>query len=246
MPVARSYQSLEQIGEPYISNGKQYVNLRFKNGNIKPARWYTNSEYKKLYGEMTVSGSHASCYRPQKEVLGFIKDFIWIFEPKVGMNEEDSWFQQSKARYTKWWGWCFTSGEFLPKDLPFGYNPIKLPWEVVGISNGSLKSNADIERAINNFFEPNSAIINYPHIINERIEIEVKLEKTTTIEGNYGVSTLFRMIGVKDNTPYIWITTAKRNWQVGDKFKIHGTIKNLKEYKGEFQVILTRVNEVSK
>lgn len=245
MPVARSYQSLEQIGEPYISNGKQYINLRFKNGNIKPVRYYTDAEYKKLYGE-SASPIVDTYHKSQKEVLGFTKDFIWIFDSETGMNEEDSWFQRSKAKYTKWWGWYFISDEPLPNNLPFGYNPVKLPWEVVGIPNGSLKSDVNVEKAISEFFKPDSASINYPHTIGERIEIEVKLEKIATLENNYGYSTMFRMIGTNDNLPYIWITSAKREWQIGDIFNIKGTIKDLKNYKGEFQIIFNRVNEVNK
>ena len=248
MPVARSYQSLEQIGEPYISNGKQYINLRFKNGNVKPARWYSDSEYKKLYGEPAVSSSTDPYYKPQKDVLGFSQGFVWIFEPSVGMNTEDKWLMQSSARYHRLYGWYFISDEPLPSDLPFGYNPIKMPWEVVGLPNGELKSETKVETAIKEFLNPNPDIVsvNYPHSIGERIELEVKLEKIIPLENNYGVATMFRMIGITDILPYIWITSAKRDWQVGNAFKIRGTIKDLKNYKGEFQINLNRVNEVVK
>lgn len=243
MPVARSYQSLEQIGEPYISNGKQYVNLRFKNGNVKPCRFYTDTEYKKLYGETAVSGQPI---KPQKDVLGFEKGYVYIFEPSVGMDEENEYMKASVARFCKLWGWCFISSEPLPDDLPFGYNPIKLPWELVGSSSGYLKSDAEVEKAVGNLFTTNSAITNYPHSIGDRVEIEVKLDKIISFENNYGVGSTFRFIGITDNIPYIWITSAKRDWQIGNVLKIKGTIKDLKDFKGEFQVILNRVNEVVK
>ena len=51
--VAKSYQSLKQIGEPYYKNGKQYVVVLNENtGNKREVRWYTESEYVKLYGSL--------------------------------------------------------------------------------------------------------------------------------------------------------------------------------------------------
>lgn len=242
--VAKSYQGLEIVGDVFVSSGRQYVNVRMKNNKIKTVRFYTEKEYAKLYPDVAAT---ADPYRkPQKEILGFTKDFVWIFEPSVGMNDEDEYFQQSTARFHKIYGWYFISSEPLPNDLPFGYNPVKLPWEVVGLSSGNLRSDADVETAIGKFFTTNSAITNYPHSVGERVEIEVKLDKIISFENNFGTGTTFRFIGVADNLPYIWITSAKRDWQIGSIFKVRGTIKDLKEFKGEFQIVLMRVNEVVK
>lgn len=236
--VAKSYQNLPRVGEEFLSAGKYYVNIQMKNGKVKPVRAYSEKEYAKLYGEVPLEKDE------QKRALGFAKDFIWIFGPEVGMNEEDEYFLDSKARFHKSWGWYFVSDEELPQDLPFRYNPIKLPWEVVGLPNGALKKEAEANVSVESFFTPDSAISNYPHSIGEKIEIEVKLDRTAPVETGFGIATLFRMIGVADNLPYIWITSAKRDWQAGRQFKIKGTIKDLKNRDGEFQIILLRVNEV--
>lgn len=241
MPVARSYQQLEQIGEPYISNGKQYVNLRFKNGNVKPARWYTDSEYKKLYGESAVSSSTDPYYKPQKDVLGFVNGYITIFR-KDGMNEENEYFKLGKAfRYCRWWGWYVCSNEALPEDLPADAEPVVLKWELVGNPNGELKPDAEVECAIGNFLYP-SAEHEFNVSIGQRIELTVTIEKNIPLENNYGVSNLHRMIDADGNI-YIWITSAK-NWAADTVHHIRGTVKDTKEYKGEPQIVLTRCMEV--
>lgn len=52
MPVAKSYQSLEILCEPYVlDKGRQYVKVRTKNGENKQVRWYTDAEYAKMYPE---------------------------------------------------------------------------------------------------------------------------------------------------------------------------------------------------
>lgn len=235
--VAKSYRNLPRVGEEFFSAGKYYVNVQMKNGKIKPVRAYSEKEYAKLYKEEPLEKDE------QKKALGFAKDFIWIFNPEVGMNEEDEYFLNSQARFHKSWGWYFVSDEELPQDLPFRYNSIKLPWETVGLPNGALKTESEVNVSVERFFTPNSAISNYPHSIGEKIEVEVTLERMTPVETGFGIATLFRMIGVADDLPYIWITSAKRNWQVGRQFKIKGTIKDLKNRDGEFQVVLLRVTD---
>lgn len=243
MPVARSYQSLEQVGEPYISNGKQYVNLRFKNGNVKPARWYSDSEYKKLYGELAVSGSTDPYHKPQKDVLGFVNGYITIFR-KDGMNEENEYFKLGKMfRYCRWWGWYVCSNEALPEDLPADAEPVVLNWEIVGNPNGKLKPEAEVERAVGNLLYPPTEH-EFNVSIGQRIELTLTVEKNIPLENNYGVSNLYRMLDANGNV-YIWITGVK-NWAVDTVHHIRGTIKDTKEYKGEPQIILKNCREVIK
>ena len=54
--VAKSFQSLEQTCEPFTANGKQYVKVRCKNGNERTVRYYTETEYYKLYPEEKQDG----------------------------------------------------------------------------------------------------------------------------------------------------------------------------------------------
>ena len=52
MAVAKSYKSYTICGEPYEKNGKMYIVIAHPNtGNRREARWYTDAEYAKMYGE---------------------------------------------------------------------------------------------------------------------------------------------------------------------------------------------------
>ena len=53
--VAPSFQSMTQVSEIYIKNGKNYVNVKNeKTGTIRSVRWYSEKEYYKIYGKSTV------------------------------------------------------------------------------------------------------------------------------------------------------------------------------------------------
>ena len=57
MPVAKSYQELEIVGDVFVSSGRQYVNVKLKSGKTKTVRWYTDSEYRKMYPEAVASAA---------------------------------------------------------------------------------------------------------------------------------------------------------------------------------------------
>ena len=48
--VAKSYQNLQRICEPYESKGRMYVKVLTAAGREKEVRWYTEREYMKIYG----------------------------------------------------------------------------------------------------------------------------------------------------------------------------------------------------
>ena len=79
MPVAKSFQNLEQVGASYKINGKDYVDVLTKLGTKKAVRLYTDAEYARMYPEAKVDKTKDPYYRPQKYVLGFEKGYITIF-----------------------------------------------------------------------------------------------------------------------------------------------------------------------
>ena len=77
--VAKSYIGLEQVTEPYSLNGKMYVKVRMKNGNIKQVRAYSAKEYAKYNPEVKVTKPIKS----RREVFGFgEKGFIGFLKVK--------------------------------------------------------------------------------------------------------------------------------------------------------------------
>ena len=123
--VAKSYENLEQVCEPYSLNGKEYVKVRMKNGSIKQVRAYTEAEYRKYNPEVKIIKPAKS----RRDVLGFgEKGYIWIFKGATpGATYENlDWFRASPCRYTRVWGWYLGSDEAMPEPLPANIEPIKL------------------------------------------------------------------------------------------------------------------------
>ncbi len=230
--VAKSYQSLTQIGEPYESGGKMYVKVKNeKTGSIRQVRWYTEEEYNKFYGEKS---STPLIKKTQKQALGFDNGYITIFKGDTYSNLE--WFRGSIAKYHKLWGWYIVSTETIPFDLPAGLQPIELKWEMIG-ENEDLKPDHIIKQVVESLIyeESNSQFVG---TIGERVEIEVTVVAARRQDGYYGPSTVHHMEDATGNK-YLWNTSSK-TWEVGNKYFIRGTIKDHKIIKNVNTTILTR------
>lgn len=234
--VAKSYQNLETVGDVYISKGRQYIQVRTKAGIVKAVRWYTDKEYAKMYPED--AHEQRIQLKTQKEVLGFDNGYITIF--KGNTYEDREYFKSNSARYNKFWGWYFISTIELPADLPEDVEPIKLDWSLVGNEDGTLKSDREVTEAIESIIYDED-ISEYQGSIGDKIEVFVTVEKAIALDGYYGPSTMHIMRD-DDGNCYVW-TTAARSWEIGSEHLIAGTIKDLKQYKGTKQTILTRCRE---
>lgn len=241
--VAKSYAELPREGEVYIVDKKLYVNVRLKSGKIKTVRAYTEKEYNKLYAvsrsNESVVQNKETALNSQKNALGFVNGYITIFR-KNGMDEDNSYFRRSPARYARWWGWYIVSSEPLPDDLPEDAEPVILKWEMVGNPNGTLKPDAEVESIVGNLL--NSYQFNVS--IGQRLELEVTVDKNIPIDTKYGHSTFHRFLDSEGNI-YIW-TTKSKSWSVGMTRHIRGTVKETKFYQGEPQIVLSCCLEIKK
>lgn len=231
--VAKSYQSMKQLGEPFSEKGKMYVNVQNeKTGTVRKVRWYTEEEYAKMYNEKPNKPKE---FKSQKQVLGFENGYITIFKGDTYANLE--WFQRSIARYCKWWGWYIVSTEAVPFDLPVGIEPVELKWELVGEEEGMLKPDVEVKRAVESILydKGNSEFIGS---VGERLDIEVTVTAARQMNGYYGPCTVHYMEDAAGNQ-YLWNTSAK-SWEVGDVRHIKGTVKEHKVIKNVSTTILTR------
>lgn len=236
MAVAKSYQDLEIVGEVFVSSSRQYVNVKMKSGALKTVRWYSDSEYRKMYPEVAaVDHSNDPYYKPQKEVLGFTKGYITIF--KGDTYSEIEWFRASIARYARWWGWYIISTEEVPEDLPEGITPVQLPWELVGQEDGKLKPEHLVKEAVESIIYDESES-EYIGSIGERLDLYLTVERAIELDGAYGRSTMHIMRDDCGNM-FVW-TTAAKSWSAGTEHHIKGTVKDHRTYKGEKQTVLTR------
>lgn len=217
--VAPSFQSLEQLCDPFEENGKQYIYVLCKNGNRRKVRWY-EEPMKKI--------------RPTKEVLGFTKGYITIFKGDTSPLLE--WFQNSTARYHTLWGWYFVSEDELPQ-IPEGITPVQLFWEDIA-DGDDLKPESVIKQHIDSLiYEPSTS--QWQGEIGEKIDRTVTVTRVIPLDnGFYGPSTFYLFLDSSGNE-YCW-TTASKKLEAGREYKIRGSIKALQVYKGKNQTVLTR------
>jgi hypothetical protein len=234
MPVAKSYQSLEILCEPYVlDKGRQYVKVRTKNGENKQVRWYTDAEYAKMYPEAKAEVAPA-VPTDRKTALGFRDGFITIFKGDTFSYLD--WFRCSEARFARPWGWYFASEIEMPEELPYGITPIKLTWEEVS-TNDILHDENKIRAYVDTLiYDPKPG--DYVGNIGERLNLELLVVDTYAMESNFGSSTMHVMEDADGNT-FLW-TTSSKTLTPGLNYKMKGTVKDHKLYKGTKQTILTR------
>ena len=240
--VAKSFQSMTQVCEPYEKNGRMYVRvLNEKTKNEREVRWYTDAEYAKMYGEKTGSSnpSPTNRRRSRKDTLGFENGYITIFKGNTYANLE--WFQGSIARFHKIFGWYIISTEGVPCDLPVGLTPVRLPYEDVFVDENTLKSDDVIKEAVENLIYDRSAS-KYQGAVGERIERTLTVYAAHSGENYYGKYTVHYMEDA-DGNRYLW-NTGSKSWEVGDMRHIKGTVKEHKIMKNAETTILTRCSVV--
>ena len=248
--VAKSYQKMKQLGEPFKDKGKMYVKVITEKGNEKIVRWYTNEEYAKMYPDEKKDRTKDPYYKPQKYVLGFDKGYITIFR---GYKEEihEEWFRQSICRYARWWGWYVISTEEVPKDLPSGVEPVKLFWDPMGNEEEWLKDEITVKNHVRKTLmdsmrpvERNGVESVYQGNVGDRLDINVKIISKDAVENKRfnKITYTYEMEDTNGNY-YIWKTQAK-DWDCGTKHHIRGTVKEFDEVNGEEATVLTRCIEV--
>lgn len=221
MATAPSFANLERLSEPFEENGKEYILVKTKSGTTRKVRWY-EEPMKKI--------------RPLKEVLGFTKGYITIFKGDTYSLLE--WFQESTARYHKFFGWYFVSDEELP-EIPAGITPIQLKWEDVAFADeDQLRPESQIKEHIDSLmYDPSPS--KWQGNIGDRITRYLTVTKITELpDGYYGPSS-FYLFEDEDKNEYTW-TTAARKLELGETYEVVGSIKSLQKYKGKEQTVLTR------
>lgn len=140
--VAKSYQGLPIVEEPYVKSGKTYCKVKMKSGSIKEVRTYTQKEYEKMYPAPPAK------WKPQRELLGFGEEgYILIFN---NASEFEEFYEKSPMRYHRIFGWYLPSSETVPV-LPAGIVPKVLTWETVGGADGELIAEDRLVKAFNKF-----------------------------------------------------------------------------------------------
>lgn len=146
--VAKTFQTLEQIGEPFEDKGKMYINVRTKNGNVKRVRWYEVDEYMKMYPD-TNRADIDKYYKSTKHTVCGDKGFIWVFE--CDLNDCIEIFRMNpNIRYHTYFGWYVQSNvdDSIIEALKEFCILHKLTWEEVSIDENILKEKTIVQRYV--------------------------------------------------------------------------------------------------
>lgn len=241
--VAKSYQTLKILSDqPYTkSNGKMYVKVLTKNGSEREVRWYTSSEYTKMYPGESVE---TNLFTNQKNILGFQKGYITIF--KGDQEAHEYWLSRSIARYCRHWGWYVVSEDAVPFDLPVGLEPIELKWEMVGNAN-TLKEEEEVRAAVDSLLysaHPST----FQGNIGDRLDLVITVIKLIQKDNQFGDKIRHNAIHTFEDAygnHYLWDTGAKC-WPEGEVKHIRGSVKEHKVINNVQTTVLTRCLEQMK
>ena len=234
--VAKSYQNLEILSEPFTSSGRQYVTVRTKAGTTKNVRWYTEREYLKMYPDEASTTSVST----QKEALGFTKGYVTIF--KGNTYEEMDYFKTNSARYNRVYGWYFISDDPIPDDLPEDVIPITLPWELVGNPDGTCKPEEEMRKAVETLIYAVDDPGEFVGSVGDSLELVLTVTSVYDMDGYYGTQRMHIFSDENSNT-FVWTTSAK-SWDVDTVHHVRAKVKAHKTYKGRNQTIINYVKEI--
>ena len=232
--VARSYMTYAQIGDPYIENGKKYILVQTPNGNLRKARVYSPDEWKRMYPDLasTIEDKTAADYR---KILGFGEaGFITIYYGNTYDNLD--WFKrQPECRYNVYFGWYSPSKETLSAFPPEGVREARIEWSDVTSNGYSIdpdKAKESVKRVIRD-----NAIGEYVGNVGDKIAIDLTVTHVSKPFGYY--DSRVHTFKDEDGNILIW-KTAARILEVGKKYHVTGTIKELDDSTGRKITRLTR------
>lgn len=243
--VAKSYQEWERETDVYEVNKKTYIKVRSPKGDVRQVRAYTAAEYRKMYNCDPVDTVNNESSLPQsslKDILGFTEGYIWIF--KGDLDAAEYWFEATKeCRYHVHFGWYIVSTDNIPFNIPSCITPVKLPWEKVGNTNGTLLPKATITEAIESLIFGESTS-QFQGSIGERLDLSLTLTQVIELgDTEYGSARIFCFEDA-DKNQYSWTTGVSKTWSVGDAIKARATVKDHATLKGAKKTILNRLTEV--
>ena len=232
--VAKSYQGLEQLCEPYEVNGKTYVKVRTKTGAAKQVRAYSEAEYRKYNPEVKVIQKPKS----QRITFGFGEQgFIWLF--KGDTYAALDWFRYQPTRYAEFLGWYLPSDIEMPMPLPSGVEPVKLYWDKVCDEDGEyFKDKAEIKAYVDTLIY-DAGTSEWLGNVKERLTMELICTRVHSFMNAYGESTLY-VFEDDDGDVLTWTTSSSQDIEADHRYSISGTVKEHTTYRNMKQTVLTR------
>lgn len=130
--VAKSFQQYPVVEGPYAKNNKEYVIIATKTNPRKEVRWYSETEYLKLYPPKLEDLKFDA-----KKAFGFDKGLITVFAGGDDDPVVEEIFRRSAARYSTFFGWYIIAGDPIPQ-LPVYVHKIPISWNDISMHNKML------------------------------------------------------------------------------------------------------------
>ena len=238
MAVAKTYEKMALIGEPFKENGKMYVNVQAPKGQ-KKVRWYSDTEYRRMYPDavkndiMDFNARHA---------FGFGSEgFITIYQ---GSNLED-WAdaEHDHLRFNCTFGY-YTPGRLELPTLTNDIIPIKLTWDEVAAEGNKMKPHKEVHKYVMSLLNPNNDVSQYQGNKDEWLQKEVTVRAKKSADSRYGTKHTYTLADAEGNI-YIWETGAK-DYAIDTTVSLKMKVKEHKEINNEKVTVVWYCKEVSK
>lgn len=222
--VAKTYQSLSTIGEPYEKNGKMYIVVTMKNGNNKEVRWYSEREYAKMYPETIVTVQSNDF---MKDAFGFNKGYIDIIKENVNYDDEavcDFNREHKIFQYSNYFGWFIKHENELSKY----FVTVRIFWDEV-----KDKSLEEIQMLCRERRQNTDNVSQFQYEIGERKTMMLELVDKKTRNDYYGVKFTYTFVHDATGNTFQWVTAAvdlepQRDYEVTGTIKAHEVIDGIK------------------
>ena len=230
MPVAKTYQSYETLGEPFQENKRWYVNITTTKG-IKKVRWYSDAEYARMYPDdnpakdlMDFNARHAFGF-DEKGYITIYKGDPELIKRWVENDHTNIWYNLTFQYYTP--------SKFPTPKILNGIEPIQLKWEDVMDHDDRMRPHEEITKMVNNLISVRTSSHTgaYQGEEGNWLEKEVVIKENLAREDHFGEKHTHFMCDAEGNT-YVWETGAK-NLEVGMAVKLKMKVKAHKEINGE-------------
>ena len=238
MAVAKTYEKMVLVGEPFQENGKMYVNVQAPKG-IKKVRWYSDAEYRRMYPNAVVENDIMNF--DARHAFGFDKaGFITIYK---GQKVKD-WAENDRTNiwFNLTFGY-FTPGNLVHPELIDGITPIKLTWEEVAAEGNKMKPHEEVQKYVSTLLNPaDNSQSQYQGAENEWLQKTVTVRKKKTKDSRYGDKHTYTLVDAENNT-YIWETGAK-NYALDATVSLKMKVKEHKEINSEKVTVVWYCKEI--
>ena len=224
MAVAKTYEKMELIGEPFQESGRMYIYVSAPKGQ-KKVRWYSDAEYRRMYPNAVIE--HDIMDFNAKHVFGFEETgYITIYK---GSNVEE-WANEDRTniRFNCTFGY-YTPGRLGTPHLTDGIEPIRLMWEEVMDHDDRMRPHAEVQKIVAAKLGTLTESV-YQGVINEWLQKTVVVKEKKSNETHFGTKHTY-VLEDSDGNSYIWETGAK-DFKVGKTISLKMKVKEHKEING--------------